>query len=154
MTESQGATGGGPIVVGYDGREESERALSRAFDEARSRGVAVVAVVVANFPYEVADPLQPGLMSPGPIEPIPAEGPFEIQPLLEDARGRIAAAGVEGTVQWGLGDVVLELLRVAKEQNAAAIVVGTHHHSALGRLLGTDTAADLVRDAECEVLVA
>jgi nucleotide-binding universal stress UspA family protein len=55
---------------------------------------------------------------------------------------------------WGLGDPVSEILRVADERQAGAIVVGTHHHSALGRLFGTDTAADLVREAHCDVLVA
>ena len=143
-----------PLVVGYDGRDESERALDEAFREAREREVDVIVLVVAGLPYEVVDPYELGSIDFTPMTPIPAEGPLEIQPILAEARRRLEEAGVAGTVDWSLGDPATELLRVAREQDAGAIVVGTHHHSALGRLFGTDVAADLVRDAPCEVLVA
>ncbi len=145
----------GPVVVGYDGREESERALDYALEEAASRETALVAVIVAPMPYEWVDPYGPGVPGMvGPITPIPKEGPPEIQPLLEHARKRLEETGSSGEVVWGLGDPVSEILRVADERKACAIVVGTHHHSALGRLFGTDTAADLVKEAHCDVLVA
>jgi nucleotide-binding universal stress UspA family protein len=145
----------GPVVVGYDGREESERALEYALEEAASREVPVVVLVVAAMPYEYVDPYGPGV--PGlaaPMTPIPEQGPLEVQPLLEHARRRLEETGCPGEAVWGLGDPVSEILRVADERKASAIVVGTHHHSALGRLLGTDTAADLVRESRCDVLVA
>jgi nucleotide-binding universal stress UspA family protein len=145
----------GPVVVGYDGREESERALEYALEEAASREASVVVVIVAPMPYEWVDPYGPGVPGMvGPITPIPREGPPEIQPLLEHARKRLEETDSEGDVVWGLGDPVSEILRVADERTAGAIVVGTHHHSALGRLFGTDTAADLVKEAHCDVLVA
>jgi nucleotide-binding universal stress UspA family protein len=146
----------GPLVVGYDGGAASERALDRAFEEARARDASVVVVVVARIPYELSDQLDPGLGGGGVgvIPPIPPEGPLELQGVLAAARERVEASGIDGTVEWGLGDVVGEILRVANERKASAIIVGKHHHSALGRLLGTDTAADLVREAACDVLVA
>jgi nucleotide-binding universal stress UspA family protein len=145
----------GPVVVGYDGREESERALEYALEEAASREVSAIVLVVAAMPYEYVDPYGPGV--PGmaaPMTPIPEEGPVEVQPLLEHARQRLAETGCPGEAVWGLGDPVSEILRIADERKAGAIVVGTHHHSALGRLLGTDTAADLMRESHCDVLVA
>lgn len=145
----------GPVVVGYDGREESDRALEYALEEAASRETQAVVVVVAPMPYEWVDPYGPGVPGMvGPITPIPEEGPLEIQPLLDHARKRLAETSTQGDVVWGLGDPVSEILRVSEERKAAAIVVGTHHHSALGRFLGADTAADLVREAHCDVLVA
>ena len=47
-----------------------------------------------------------------------------------------------------------EILRVADEHEAAVIVVGTHHHSALSRLFGEDVAATVTRRAHCDVVVA
>ena len=35
----------GPVIVGYDGREESERALEYALEEAASRETSVIVVV-------------------------------------------------------------------------------------------------------------
>jgi nucleotide-binding universal stress UspA family protein len=154
-TDSPAPEPSGPVVVGYDGREESERALEYALEEAASREVGVVVVVVAAMPYEYVDPYGPGVPGMiGPMTPIPKQGPLEVQPLLDHARRRIEETGSSGEAVWGLGDPVSEILRVADERKAAAIVVGTHHHSALGRFFGTDTAADLVRESHCDVLVA
>lgn len=144
----------GPLVVGYDGRTESEVALDRAFEESALRNVGVVVLVVAGIPYGPMDPYQPATLDIGYIPPIPPEGPVEIQGILNEAKRRLKAAGIDGTVEWSLGDPASEILRVAQEHDASAIVVGTHHHSALGRFFGNDVAADVARDAQCEVLVA
>jgi nucleotide-binding universal stress UspA family protein len=140
-------------VVGYDGRVESERALEYAISEA-PEGAEIVVVVVAGLPYEPMDPYEPWAPGVGLIPPIPPEGPVEIQPIIAEARRRLEAAGIEAAVDWGLGDAATEILRVAEERHANAIVVGTHHHSALGRFFGTDVAADIVKEAKCDVLVA
>jgi nucleotide-binding universal stress UspA family protein len=147
-------TATGPLVVGYDGRQESEKALDEAFREASQRAVDVVVLVVGSVPVEVFDPLAPAMYDVGAMTAIPPEGPIELQPLLGEARRRLEAAGTGGNVEWSLGDPARELLRVAEERDASAIVVGTHHHSALGRFFGTDVAERVEREARCEVLVA
>jgi nucleotide-binding universal stress UspA family protein len=141
------------VVVGYDASPPSEKALERGFAEAKQRGTSVLIVVVAGIQYGSIDPLDP-MSGVAAIPPIPEGGPIEIQPILELARQRLADSGVDGKVEWSLGDPATEILRVAREANAKTIVVGNHHHSALGRFFGTDTAADLERDREFEVLVA
>jgi nucleotide-binding universal stress UspA family protein len=141
-----------PLVVGYDGSEPSQTALQRGFDEAKERGTAIVIVVVAGIQYGSIDPLDP-MSGIAAIPPIPAEGPVEIQPILAMAREKLATAGVEGRVEWSLGDPAAEIVRIAEQVNAKTIVVGNHHHSALGRFFGTDTAAELERHSEFEVIV-
>jgi nucleotide-binding universal stress UspA family protein len=88
------------------------------------------------------------------MEPIPEEGPLEIQPTLEQARQIVADSGVEASVDWALGDPVTEILEAAKRLDASAIVIGSHPHSAFGRFLGTDTAEAIIKDAHCDVLVS
>jgi len=146
----------GPVLVGYDGREESELAVAEAVTEARSRGVGLVVLVVAGLPPEVVDPVQPGGMGMGlaAFPEMTPDGPVDIQPIMERARERLAASGVEGRVEWSIGDPAAEILRVADEVDASAIVVGTHHHSALERLFGGDITASVVRHARRDVVVA
>jgi nucleotide-binding universal stress UspA family protein len=143
----------GPLVVGYDGREESQRALDAAIAEASERDAEVVVVVVANLPSQGLDPFNAGAIDPAMYAPISPDGPFEIRPIMDAARERLSEADVDGEVEWAFGDPTREILRVADERSASAIVVGTHHHSALGRLFGTDVASDLVRAAGREVIV-
>ena len=154
MTSGDATKPTGPVLVGYDGEGPSKLALEHALREAQERGVEVVILVVAGIPLQTVDTLEPGIMDVGYIPPIPEDGPIEIQSILADARSALEAAPVEGTVEWSLGDPAGELIRVAEEQGAGAIVVGAHHHSALARLFGADTAAELVRSAPCEVIVA
>jgi nucleotide-binding universal stress UspA family protein len=151
--ESESVEPAGPLVVGYDGTDESVRALDLALEESALRFTPVVVVVVAAERYDWVDPYEPG-MAIVPIAPIPEDGPLEVQPLLREARRRLDEAGADGDVEWGLGDPVSEIVRVADERHASAIVVGTHHHSALGRLFGADTAAAISREAHCDVIVA
>src|SRR4051794_6372778 len=141
----------GTIVVGYDGREPSEHALAAAIEDAAASGRRVVAVAVRELVVE------PGVL---PVEgwvyvpPIPPDGPVELRPLLELARERMDAAGVEGEAVWGLGDPAVEILRVARENAATRIFVGHHHHSRLDRLLHGDTTESIRELADCEVVVA
>jgi nucleotide-binding universal stress UspA family protein len=144
----------GPLLVGYDGRDASVKALQHAIKEAKLRGTTVVVLVVAGLRYENVNPYDPGTVDIGLIEPIPKDGPVEIQPVLHEARKALAEAGMEGSVEWSIGDPVSEILSAAERFEATAIVIGSHKHSALGRFLGTDTAEEIIRDARCDVLVA
>jgi len=143
-----------PVLVGFDGREESEIAFAEAVSEARTRGVGLVVLVVAGLPPEVGDPLLPGGIGVGAFPEITPDGPVEIEPLVKRAREKLEATGLEGRVEWSLGDPASEIVRIADEVDACAIVVGTHHHSALSRFFGGDVAASVVRHAHRDVVVA
>lgn len=144
----------GPLLVGYDGRHESELALDRALTEAELRHVPVLILVVAQIPIDAVNPVDPTDMGVGTFHLLTADGPIEIQPILAAARRKLEASGVEGTVTWSMGTPASEILRAADENDASAIVVGTHHHSALARFLGGDVAATVVRAARHDVIVA
>jgi nucleotide-binding universal stress UspA family protein len=145
-----------PLLVGYDGREESEVAFAEAVTEAKTRGVNLVVLVVAGLPPEVIDPVQPGGIGIGlaAFPEMTPDGPIEIQPIIERAREKLAASGVDGRVEWSIGDPAAEILRVADEVDACAIVIGTHHHSALERFFGGDITKSVVRHAHRDVVVA
>ena len=141
------------IVVGYDGSEASVRALERAADEARGHHARLVVLAVLEMPLDPRDPHQFGTAGDG----TPITGGFTPPPAiteaLEDARRRLEHAGVAADYVWAPGEPARLIIDVAKERRAKAIVVGHHHHGMLGRLFGSDVAADVQRDAACEVIV-
>ena len=143
----------GPLLVGYDGRDPSRLALDRAFEEAKLRGTTVTVLVVGQLFYETVNPYDPGMIDVGMIQPVPEEGPLEIQPILKEARELVAQSGVEGTVEWSVGDPVTEILDAARRADASAIVIGSHPHGAFARLIGADTSEEIIHEAPCEVIV-
>ena len=154
MTEEATPAPAGPLVVGYDGRDESERALTRGLSEAQERGVGVIVLVVGSIPYEVVDPYDAGSLGMAVLPPIPPKVRSSSSPHRTKRAAGLASPVSTG--RWS-GRWVTPPPRSSgshRERHASAIVVGTHHHSALGRFLGTDTAAELVRDAHCDVIVA
>ena len=54
---------------------------------------------------------------------------------------------------WAVGEPADAIIGAAKDHRASLIVIGSHHHGFFSRLLGTDVAAGLKREADCDVLV-
>lgn len=79
--------------------------------------------------------------------------------LEEVARGQLAAAVPPDAREWctvhelvTLGRAHREILRVAVEKQADLIVMGTHGHGPMGRMLFGSTSNSVVRAAHCPVL--
>lgn len=141
------------ILVGFDDSDASARALERAASDAGHTGQRLVVLAVLELPLDPRDPHQFGTAGDSTPETGPFPEPPAITELLEDARHRLDGTGVSAEYVWAPGEPARLIVDVAKECGASAIVVGHHHHSMLGRLFGTDVAADVQRDAECEVVV-
>lgn len=141
------------ILVGYDGSDASVRALGRAAADARAAHTRLLVLAVLELPLDPRDPRNFGTAGDGR----PPDGPFpdppEITAVLEDARSRLEDAGVAADYLWAPGEPARLILEVARERDAAAIVLGHHHHTLLGRLFGTDVAADVERQADRPVVV-
>jgi universal stress protein A len=139
------------IVVGYDGEGAARRALDRAIEEAQGSDGRLVVLAVAEMPLNPEGPQTFGSID-SPPEMIPLVEPPELEPILAEARERVEAAGLTADYVWAPGDPAAAIVGEARDRGADLIVVGSHHHSALGRLLGTDVAAEVKREAGCEVI--
>ena len=140
------------IVVGYDGNDAAERALDRAIEEAGAAGTDLVVVAVESMPLSPEGPQNFGTLDDSPARMIPLVTPPELEHLFDRARERIDDAGLEADYVWSAGEPARELVAVARDRNATMLVVGHHHHSLLGRVLGEDVAGAVRREASCEVV--
>ena len=80
------------------------------------------------------------------------EEPAELEGVLAEARERIESAGLTADYVWAVGDPARAIVATARDRSACLIIVGSHHHSLFGRLLGADVAAEVRREAGCDVL--
>src|SRR5262245_1994500 len=142
------------IVVGFDASDAASRALDRAIEEARAGHGHLVVLAVDEMPLNPEGPQNFGTLDDSPARMIPLVEPEELEPLFAAARERIDAAGVTADYVWAAGEPTEEVLAVARERKADAIVLGAHHHGFFGRLFGADVAAGVRREADCDVIVA
>jgi nucleotide-binding universal stress UspA family protein len=140
------------IVVGYDGEEPAARALDRAIEEARSAQAKLLVVSVAEMPLNPEGPQNFGTLDDSPARMVLIE-PAELEPMLEEARMKVEAAGLSGDYAWAAGEPASAIVGAAKERHARLIVLGSHHHGMFSRLMGGDVGDAVKRDAGCDVLV-
>jgi nucleotide-binding universal stress UspA family protein len=133
------------ILVSYDGSPESERALARAAELTRALAASLAVVSVAEpiyrtRPYSgVADP----------------EEEDAHRRLLEEAAGKLADLGVQGTMleRTGSPDAAGAILDAAAELDVDLIVVGSRHRGLLERVVLGSVSGELVLKARCDALV-
>jgi nucleotide-binding universal stress UspA family protein len=142
------------IVVGYDGAEPATKALDRAIQEARSDRAHLLVVAVAEMPLNPEGPQNFGTLDDTPAQMIPLVEPAELEPVLAEARDRIESAGLTGEYMWAAGEPASAIVDAARDRGAELIVIGSHHHGLLARVLGPDVATQVKRDAGCDVIVA
>lgn len=146
------------IVVGYDGTQSAEQALTRAIALARRfSSQLVVADVAAPEPLPEATPGTPGAFGfvPYPYEP-DSQASIE-ERVWQQHRSHIAEllaqAGVEHKFAQLVGEPVAEIVETAMQADADLIVVGTHEPRFFERLLRGSVSHGVASHAHCDVLI-
>jgi nucleotide-binding universal stress UspA family protein len=143
----------GTILVGYDDKEPAKRALERGIEEAKASGGRLVVVSVVEMPLNPEGPQNFGTLDDSPARMIPLVVPPELEPVQAHAEERMAAEGIRGELFWAVGDPAHEIVEAARERNASTVVVGSHHHSMLGRVFRLDVASEVERELGAKVIV-
>lgn len=133
------------LLVPMDGSRYSRRALERALDDAKRRGVVVHVL-------RVVPPIDDYAMVPAYItrdhRRLMAESAREsLDPAL--ARARAARVPCEAHVLWG--EVAPTIVRAARRLKCGAIVMGTHGRGATGNLIMGSVATKVVHLAKVPV---
>lgn len=123
------------VVVGFTPKPQGWAALSAAVDQAKAGGHRLVVVNSAR-----GDTL--------------VEETWAADDDLAQLDERLAAAGVEYTVHRPIRghDGAEEVLAAAAEHDAALVVIGIRHRTAVGKLLLGSDAQRILLGATCPVL--
>jgi nucleotide-binding universal stress UspA family protein len=132
------------IVLGYDGTEESQRALERAAAIALAFGSSVIVTSVST---RLGGAVHGG-GSGDPVDP-----PEAHEALLDGATKRLADRGVHAESVLAMGDAAEAIVELAHQRNADLIVVGTREPGFFERLLGHSVSGSVQRQAHCDVLI-
>ncbi len=130
------------IVIGFDGSEESRDALELGARLARLEDARVV--VVACFAYSPAE------IGEEAFESRLAE---DSGPLFTEARQTLEGVDLS-TLALGAESPAKALHDVAEAERAEAIVLGSTHRGALGRIMPGSVGERLLDGAPCSVVVA
>jgi len=136
------------IMVGYDGSDNSKRALERAINVAERSGGALRIIVAVNtiLPvYGTAAPYYP----PNYAEDVTKEG----KRLLGEAMDRAKEATQKVTGAVMDGHPAEMLLEAATKEGADLIVLGRRGISGVERFLLGGVSSSVVGHSKCDVLV-
>jgi len=148
-----------PVIIGFDGTPASERTVREVAALLAPRPAMVVVVWEAGLAFEAAT--TPAIEAPPVARDI--QPAFDADQELYDAASRVAERGAALAVEAGLAATSLAiaddatvadtLIRIARENHARAIAVGTHSHRGISNLLLGSTSRDLLQHAPCPVVV-
>jgi len=136
------------VLVGYDGSENSKRALARGATIAHRGGGALRVVIVVNTGLLAFAPMAP---------PVPSEVFDDLiksgRELLSQAMNSVASLvpGVSGTVEEG--NPAESILELASRDDTDLIVVGRRGISGIERFLLGGVSSTIVSHSKCDVLV-
>jgi nucleotide-binding universal stress UspA family protein len=153
-SELVGRIATGPVLVGLDGSESSRKALTFAFEEARSRGTTLIAVNVWALPHP--EGLEIGRDWPRKAADWEPEMEADADRMLSEA---LAGSGEEypdvpvlRVVIHGLS-VPETLLEIASAKNADLIVVGARGKHAFAELVLGAVGVQLSHHADRTIAV-
>jgi nucleotide-binding universal stress UspA family protein len=104
----------------------------------------------ASLTFCMVNPLMPGR---GP--PIAIWSDFHVGKILDQASGRAAFRGVRAvrTDTWCAMSVPDSIVAYADKEEIDLIIVGSRDRSALARALGSSVSRELLRKANCPILL-
>jgi nucleotide-binding universal stress UspA family protein len=132
------------IVVGYDGSEQSKRALAKAAELAGKFGASVT---VVNAGVVHGGPAVHGAL---PVDP---DELAEVQTELAEARSILQGQGITAKLVEGRGDPAEAIVETAKDSGADLVVVGTRGQNPVARLVLGSVSTRVAHEAPCDVLV-
>jgi len=151
----------GPVIIGFDGTPASVGAVREAAALLGPRAALVVVVWEAGRAFELATRPDRGLEEP--IVTLDLRTAFEAEDAAYEGAQRMAEQGAALASQAGMkaeglavaDDVTVAdtLIRVAREHDAPAVVVGDHQRRRLGKVVHGSTLTGLLSGAPCPVVV-
>ena len=129
------------ILLATDFSPSSDTATEMAVRLARESGGTLIVLHVQELPVSFGG---------GEAYFGPQETEEELRQLMADAIP--ASAGIHVEYRILVGDAARDIVRIAEEENADMIVIGSHGRKGISRMLMGSVAEAVVRRAHCPVL--
>lgn len=138
------------IVVGYDGSPSSDRALDFAITRAKAQGDGIVIAHVLEWsPYS--------FLTPGELEERHKRRKEELdraeKAILAPVISRAEAQGIPVSTVLKYGHIAETLVQIAKDEDAAMIMIGRMGHSGLSSRIFGSVAGTLAQVAPVPVTI-
>jgi nucleotide-binding universal stress UspA family protein len=139
------------VLIATDGSPASIEAARRAGELLRSADQITLLSVLTEVPGDDAGGFEGSVYSPGEQEQLWKQEMAEAGEELERTAAALSTAKVDKRIE--VGDVGGTVCRVAADLHVDVIVVGSHGHGAIARILLGSVSEQVVRRAPCPVLV-
>lgn len=142
------------VLLGVDSSAHSRATVSCVCGMQWPKGTCVL-VVSAVEPTEPQFAPEPHVLASaaGALSVLEADHVKTHEDLVARTEEALRGAGLETLGRVTLGDPRHVLVDAARSEGADLVVVGSHGHSGLGRLLMGSVASHVVTHAPCNVLV-
>lgn len=138
------------IVVGFDGSPASNRALEFAISRAKAQGDSIVIAHVLEWsPYSFLTPTELEERHKRRTEEMDRAETAIVGPVL----AKIKAAGVPVTTAMKYGHIAETIVQIAKDEDAALIMIGRMGHSGLSSRIFGSVAGTLAQVAPVPVTI-
>jgi nucleotide-binding universal stress UspA family protein len=139
------------IVVGTDGSSSATSAVSTAIALARALGAHLHVVCVYNNAH-ISTAIAAGASVPSSYVEVDGAAREHTASVLEEARRRAQADGLEVTVHPCMGSPAEMLVSIAEGEGADLIVVGNRGMKGVRRILGS-VPNHVAHHAPCAVMI-
>lgn len=138
------------IVVGYDGSETARRALDFAMARARAEGNSIVIAHVLEWsPYS--------FLTPSEVEERHRRRTEELQraetAILAPVVAEVQQAGIPVATVLRYGHIAETMARIAKDEDAAMLIIGRMGHSGFAARIFGSVAATLAQASPVPVVI-
>ena len=137
----------GVIVVGTDGSDGANRAVTEAIDLAKAAGAKIHFVTAYPDPSRIVEQIRSTARSEHPDLRAVAES------VLARAAETAKAAGLEYDTHVGADNPADAIIEVAREQQADLVIVGERGVRGPSRFLVGSVSTKVVHHAPCSVMV-
>jgi nucleotide-binding universal stress UspA family protein len=154
----------GPLLVAYDGTPASTWSLWEAAVLLPGHKALVVTVYKPGLAFSLME--MPTTSIGLPSAPVDVRTALEVDREIYEGARRTAEQGARLAQEAGLdaeglavaeeGEVTIAetVVDLARERDSRAIAVGAHGHGRLGEVMLGSTSRDVIRQADCPVIVA
>jgi nucleotide-binding universal stress UspA family protein len=154
---------GGPVVIAFDGSPSAEHAVREAGALLSGRRALVLSVWTPGVGWEAVE--LPAASMGLPPAALDVNAALDVDHAMLERAQRVARHGAVLADEAGFeaeplvtadepGRSVAEtIIKVARERGAQAILVGAHGHGRVAEVMLGSTSRDLIRHADCPVVV-